>query len=608
LTTGAGVVAASAVVNDLVAQGWTLTVEDRAVSVEPPTANADPEAERARVRTQELLKRNEQLRQPSVARFVRQMEEPREFRGRFVSIFSLMRDGEELADLIARLEDPFDERAVRGVVNPYVQVVSPGDRCEHTGLRLTDVWRYFRLTWSNQHASTPGRSMMLLVRDRAAPEHPIVGIAALSSAIVQIRERDNWIGWQSEDILREWDRSPSARSASWIWRRIEDSLRGIHLDDLIADGIYWTSLWNDPTVDAIRRLREDAERSRRDHHRFANRTTAKADTDLGDEHAIRQRSESDLFRSKRAAALADLLEARLVLGPYLNEAQSSSGLRRALGDKAARRAIAGVVRKAKGDAVGTEIADLSVCGAVPPYNDLLGGKLVSMLAVSPTVVRAYHDRYGDYASHIASAMAGRVVRRRNNLVYVGTTSLYGVNSSQYNRLALPPTLLGGNNAIRYQQLGRSRSFGTSHLSDSSVQALVRLAEESRNGVRVNSIFGEGVNPKLRKIREGLDLLGWPADELLQHRRPRIVYGVCLVDNLLPYLLGFEETPRFRFDARRRDDVDRIVGWWAERWLARRLASDEALARIRGHSLRRPVRHGARVVLPERNPGTDGSDG
>ena len=45
------------------------------------------------------------------------------------------------------------------------------------------------------------------------------------------------------------------------------------------------------------------------------------------------------------------------------------------------------------------------------------------------------------------------------------------------------------------------------------------------GQRVNSIFGEGVNPKLRKVRDGIDLLGWPSEVLLQHGRHRIVYGV-----------------------------------------------------------------------------------
>ena len=105
--------------------------------------------------------------------------------------------------------------------------------------------------------------------------------------------------------------------------------------------------------------------------------------------------------------------------------------------------------------MGTEIADLTVCGALPPYNALIGGKLVGMLAVSPTVVREYHRRYSGYASQIASSLAGKPVNRRSNLVYVGTTSLYGSNSSQYNRLRLPGDVLHAREDIVFRRLGRS---------------------------------------------------------------------------------------------------------------------------------------------------------
>ena len=591
------VVAAAAVIRDLGEQGWKISVNKRDVTVKAPEAESDADAERSRVRRQELIKRDEQLKQPSVARFVSSMEEPHEFRGRFVSVFSLMRDGRELAERLAEQGEASTAFDARELIDPYIQIVNTGERCEHTGLRLTDVWRYFRLTWSNQHTSTPGRTMMLLVRDRAAPDHPVIGIAALASAIVQIRERDDWIGWQSDAVLSDWRSSPSKRIARWVLARLESSYREIHLDDLIQDGLYWTSLWTEPTADAIEKLRSESQRSRSEHQRFQNRTASKADLDATDPDQVRERAEQYLFRSKRAATMADLLLARMALLPYFRTGPSRDGLRRALEDPAARRALSGIVRRAKGDAVGTEIADLTVCGAVAPYNELLGGKLVAMLAVSPTVVRAYHDRYGDYASQIASSMAGRPIRRRNNLVFVGTTSLYGVHSSQYNRLSLPPDLLGGSTGLRYQKLGRSRSFGTSHLSDATVRSLVTLAEQSHNGVRVNSIFGEGVNPKLRKVREGLELLGWPAEELLQHRRQRILYGVSLVDNLLPYLLGVDDVPHYRFDGRRRDDVERIVSWWRTRWMARRANSPTALDRLTLHTLARPVKHGARVKLP-----------
>lgn len=39
--------------------------------------------------------------------------------------------------------------------------------------------------------------MMILVRDAAAANHPVMGIAALGSAVVQQTVRDEWIGLDS---------------------------------------------------------------------------------------------------------------------------------------------------------------------------------------------------------------------------------------------------------------------------------------------------------------------------------------------------------------------------------------------------------------------------
>jgi hypothetical protein len=129
-----------------------------------------------------MLRRDEQLGSPSVRRFIADMERPREFNGKFVSIFSLMRDGSELAEKLRdlRQEPPADIGEWQGVIDPYVQVVVNGARCSQTGLRLMDIWRYFRHTWTNHYVSTPGRTMLILVRDRAVPFHPVIGIAARS--------------------------------------------------------------------------------------------------------------------------------------------------------------------------------------------------------------------------------------------------------------------------------------------------------------------------------------------------------------------------------------------------------------------------------------------
>lgn len=170
----ASVRAAYSVLADLINQGWEVSCEPTEVLVRAPIVNGDPDAERERVRKQELLKRDEHLRRSSVRRFIERMEIRRRHGGQQVSIFSLMRDGHDLAASLREMNGRESEpvSALRSALDPYVQVVASGERCQYTGLRLTDIWRYFRLTWTNQYTSTPGRTLMILVRDRAAPCHP----------------------------------------------------------------------------------------------------------------------------------------------------------------------------------------------------------------------------------------------------------------------------------------------------------------------------------------------------------------------------------------------------------------------------------------------------
>ena len=107
-----------------------------------------------------------------------------------------------------------------------------------------------------------------------------------------------------------------------------------------------------------------------------------------------------------------------------------------------------------------------------------------------------------------------------------------------------------------------------------------------------------MSPKFRKIRDGLDALNLPADVLLKHGRQRIVYGVPVARNLREFLLGMDDEPEYFFDMDDPSRSTREIGcWWAERWLGKRLESDDVLARVEEHTLVRPIRHGARVVLP-----------
>lgn len=216
-----------------------------------------------------------------------------------------------------------------------------------------------------------------------------------------------------------------------------------------------------------------------------------------------------------------------------------------------RQAIQSLIRRAKSQRVGTAIADITVCGAVPPYSCILGGKLVAMLAASPDVVREYSARYAAQESVIASSLAGRPIVRPTHLVFLGTASLYGTEPTQYTRVRIPCDRLGGKPGenVSYRLLGRTEGFGTSQFSRDTVKAFSLMLAQIDGGQRVHSIFGEGVNPRLRKIRDGFDALRLPSDLLLSHGSPRLIYGVALARNFRQYLLGFDPEPEYLFSIR-----------------------------------------------------------
>jgi hypothetical protein len=576
---------------DLMDQGWNVTVDKYGPLFGPPDSRVDLSEEKVRIRRQELVRRDAQLRIPSVRRFVSDMERLHVHNGRALSIFDLMRDG---AELVSDLRASQANADFGPPIAPYVQIVDDG-RCNLTGFRLQDIWRYFRHTWSNAYATVPGRTMPLLVRDAACELHPVIGLAALASPVVQIAERDNWIGWDSDSFIADLAVRPTIKAARWFARRISTQIKGLYVDDLLVDGVIAPEELLVPTDNAVARLRADAERHRKRHHRYGRiRQVRNIRTD-----AWIERAETDLFRSKRSSTLAEAFEIAIVLRPFFTPTATIAGLRRALNEADAVKQMRRVVRRARGERVGTVIADLSVCGAVAPYNALAAGKLVAALAISPAVLEAYRRKYSR-PSEIASAMAGRATTRDARLAFVGTTSLYGTGSSQYNRLFWPAQVVGGRETDRlgFHPIGRSRSYGTSHFSDVTVEALVRLTALGESDIRVNSLFGEGVSPRLRKVRVGLAALGWPADELLKHGRFRLVYGAPLVRNLRDFSLGLDSAPDYAMDTELLAGDEAISAWWYQRWGKRRAERDDVMRSITSHSLARPVTHGARVTLPK----------
>jgi Domain of unknown function (DUF4338) len=75
------------------------------------------------------------------------------------------------------------------------------------------------------------------------------------------------------------------------------------------------------------------------------------------------------------------------------------------------------------------ILDAYVMGAVPPYNQILAGKLIACLLKTSDMVRYFHESYGNTVGVISQQ------KKRARLAMITTTSALG-RSSVYNRLRI----------------------------------------------------------------------------------------------------------------------------------------------------------------------------
>jgi len=591
---------------DLLIQDWKIIIRHNRILLEYTQINKndveyDSKKEKAKTRRKHLLNRNIQLKEPSVCAFIKKMERVHLNKRGWNSIFSLMRDGSELEKEIRKIvilqKDEDKIKELNSLIKPYLQFVEPKLRCDHTGILLSDIWRYFRHTWVKEYKSLPGRSISILIRDAGAKNHPIIGIAALGSSIAQQTCRDEWIGWDGKTFYENIKNNPSGKYSRWILKALNKLFKQIYLEDLIKSKIINRNEIRKPTEEKINVLRKHSIIFKQKHLQspYKSRFTSE-----NSELTWKDRARSNLFTSKRILFLSDLLYIRFVLNKYGFTKGTKKELMRCIDKKDFKDIVERIVRKIKSIHLGIDMMDIIVCGAIAPYNHLLGGKLVSMMLTSPEIVKYYKNKYSNSHSLIASSMKGKSVLRETNLVLLCTTSLYHVGSSQYNRITIPLCNKDKQNErkIEYKKIGLSEGYGSFHFSSQTIK-LAEIIIGRKNGKRrVNSIFGEGANPLVRKIKDALNLFKLTANPILNHRSPRVVYGIRLADNFREILTEFSNKPKYLFrQSNPKFQTDFIIKYWIKRWLNKRIKNEEILDKINSETLTYPIQHGGRVQLP-----------
>jgi hypothetical protein len=194
--------------------------------------------------------------------------------------------------------------------------------------------------------------------------------------------------------------------------------------------------------------------------------------------------------------------------------------------------------------------DAFVLGSLPPYNRLLGGKLVASLIRSTDVRDHFRKKYHGTRGIISGE------DKHAELVAVTTTSALG-RSSVYNRLRLGSTSY-------MLPIGYTAGWGHFHIPDSIFDDVRVYLNRKHHAYAKGFKFGDGPNWRLRALRLAMSLVGLKP-ELLKHGVKREVFISELASNAKDILTGTRKRPKY-------DDllsVDDIGALARERWIVAR---------------------------------------
>ncbi|GKW05875.1 MULTISPECIES: Druantia anti-phage system protein DruA [Pectobacterium] len=161
------------------------------------------------------------------------------------------------------------------------------------------------------------------------------------------------------------------------------------------------------------------------------------------------------------------------------------------------------------------IMDAYVLGALPPYNFLLGGKLIACLLRSRDLYDDFARVYGNTTGVISQK------KKKARLLAITTSSSMG-RSSVYNRLKL--------DGVQYlKSIGYTGGWGHFHIPDSLFIELRDYLRDMDHTYADHYMFGNGPNWRLRTTKAALSALGF-RDDLMKHGVQREVFISQLAEN------------------------------------------------------------------------------
>ncbi len=184
-----------------------------------------------------------------------------------------------------------------------------------------------------------------------------------------------------------------------------------------------------------------------------------------------------------------------------------------------------------------------ILGAVPPYNKILGSKLVALTTMFPEVRKVFREKYKNNQT---------VISGKNKLPELAFIDTYGAfqKSAIYTKL------------LNWKFVDYTKGQSHIHLTaNGSWETIKKFVSEERFDTYK---YGQGSNWKLRTLRIGLENLGFD-EELLSIGWKRAYYVCPLAKNWREFLTMKHKKPKFLGY-----DEKYLINEWRNRWVNDRL--------------------------------------
>lgn len=213
--------------------------------------------------------------------------------------------------------------------------------------------------------------------------------------------------------------------------------------------------------------------------------------------------------------------------------------------------------------------EVTVCGAVPPFSQLLGGKLMVAQFAHPSVIDAAQTPLGELVSRTFEVDTLSAEITSPGMIATTTKGLYSGHSPLYNRGVIPGDL----GDIRLRKVAETRGHTSTLLSRATANAARQLAARNiDNGERrVSQLYGSGGAKRHRMLEMAAQQIGLSTD-LINAGIRRPVYGAAFVSN--PEQVAWENSEpawTIRRTEKASDYMQRAVDGWRLRWLPKATA-------------------------------------